>query len=148
MYCIFVSPNIVLKLWGSAFCDALGETKQILGKTSFCKSTEPLDSPRKHHPGCSGVSDDHTPKDELSGQYISFSPPGSLDTNIQEVIRPHKHLMDKNYPEKARSVQFTGIISMANCLGKGSSLTCKLWSALNNTATSYDRDICALPKQD
>lgn len=117
MYCIFASPNIILKLWGSAFCDPLGQTKQIPGKTSFYKSTEPLDDPQN----TSLVSLVFLMV-TLKGGALRTSHPqplGSLDTqspgdNTQEVIQPHKTwisiLMDKNYPEKAKSVLFMRII--------------------------------------
>lgn len=145
VYCIFVSPNVILKLWGLAFCHPLGEAKQIPGKTSFYKSTEALDDPRNTSLTLQRMSS----QDSTSASHPQ--PPGSLDTlspgdNTQEVIQPHKHLMDKNNPEKVNSVLLMRVIQIANCLGKGSSLTCRVWNALNST--NCDRDVCPLPKKD
>lgn len=64
-YFTLAHTTLLLKLWGLAFGRPLGETKQIPGKTNFCKSAESLDDPRKHHTGSSGISNDHTQKDEL-----------------------------------------------------------------------------------
>lgn len=126
MYCIFASPNIALKLWGSAVCDPLGETKTNSWEDQLLWIHWTTGWPQKtplwflwffwwSHTKGWALSAVH--------QFLTHSLRGSLDThspgdNIQEVIQPHKHLMIENIMRKPCQCNPWGSLRLQTAWGK------------------------------